>query len=108
MLLPKQQTQAEAWRLFFVSGSLTWLRRPRLASFTSTTHVETNHPLAKNNHCGCASSVPPVFVGRSVRISRTFRRYARPAPCRVRRRVSLRLRGDLVVCAPSQDLIPLW
>lgn len=45
MLLPKQQTQAEAWRLFIVSGSLAWLRRPRLASFTSTTVVETNHPL---------------------------------------------------------------
>gem|GEM_PF-7056879 len=57
MLLPKQQAQAEAWRLFIVSGSLTWLRRPRLASFTSTTHVETNHPLvhAQPNwlHCKC-------------------------------------------------------
>ena len=45
MSLPKQRTQAEAWRLFFVSGSLAWLRRPRLASFTSTTDVETIHPL---------------------------------------------------------------
>src|ERR1700731_3533164 len=45
MLLPKQQAQAKAWRLFIVSGSLTWFRRPRLASFTSTTIVETIHPL---------------------------------------------------------------
>jgi len=45
MLLPKQQTQTEVWRLFIVSGSLTWFRRPRLASFTLTTVVETNHPL---------------------------------------------------------------
>ncbi len=45
MLLPRQQAQAEAWRLFIVSGSLTWLRRPRLASYTSTTNVETIHPL---------------------------------------------------------------
>jgi hypothetical protein len=44
MSLPKQRTQAEAWRLFIVSGSLTWFRRPRLASFTRTTHVETIHP----------------------------------------------------------------
>jgi hypothetical protein len=44
MLLPKQQAQAKAWRLFIVSGSLTWFRRPRLASFTSTTIVETIHP----------------------------------------------------------------
>ena len=29
----------------FGSGSLTWLRTPRLASFTRTTNVETNHPL---------------------------------------------------------------
>ena len=28
----------------FGSGSLTWLRRPRLASPTLTTEVETNHP----------------------------------------------------------------
>ena len=47
MLLPKQQTQAEAWRLFIVSGSFTWLRRPRLASFTKTTAVESNHPLVR-------------------------------------------------------------
>jgi hypothetical protein len=44
-LLPKQQAQAEAWRLFIFSGSFTWFRRPRLASFTSTTNVETIHPL---------------------------------------------------------------
>jgi len=44
MLLPKQQAQAKAWRLFIVSGSLAWFRRPRLASFTSTTIVETIHP----------------------------------------------------------------
>jgi hypothetical protein len=31
--------------VYFCSGSLTWFRRPRLASFTPTTNVETNHPL---------------------------------------------------------------
>ena len=41
-MLPKQQAQAEAWRLFIFSGSLTWFRKPRLASFTSTSEVETN------------------------------------------------------------------
>ena len=41
---PRQRARAEARRLFVCSGSLTWLRRPRLASPTSTTNVETIHP----------------------------------------------------------------
>ena len=32
------------WRLLFGSGSLTWFRRPRLASPASTTEVEADHP----------------------------------------------------------------
>jgi hypothetical protein len=28
----------------FVSGSLTWIRRPRLASLASSVKVETDHP----------------------------------------------------------------
>jgi hypothetical protein len=31
--------------VYFCSGSLTWFRRPRLASITATTTVETTHPL---------------------------------------------------------------
>ncbi len=33
------------WRLCLCSGSLTWLRRPRLASPASTSEVEALHPL---------------------------------------------------------------
>ncbi len=35
----------ETLAFVFGSGSLTWLRRPRLASLTSTAEVETDHPL---------------------------------------------------------------
>ncbi len=43
-LLFKRQGRVVARRLFYVSGSFTWLRRPRLASPTSTTKVEACHP----------------------------------------------------------------
>src|SRR5579864_2023056 len=43
-LLIKQPVRAEARRLFVGSGSLTWFRRPRLASPESTTEVEAKSP----------------------------------------------------------------
>ena len=43
-LLIKRQGRVVTRRLFYVSGSFTWLRRPRLASPTSTTKVEACHP----------------------------------------------------------------
>jgi len=53
----RQRAQAEAWRLFVCSGSFTWLRRPRLASPTSTTNVETIHPRVVR-FCTATSSYP--------------------------------------------------
>lgn len=35
----------EVLAFVFGSGSLTWIRRPRLASLTSSVKVETDHPL---------------------------------------------------------------
>ena len=48
----KQRSRAEA-RVIFGSGSLTWFRRPRLASPTLTTEVESNHPHVwdSTDHC---------------------------------------------------------
>src|ERR1700722_3600439 len=46
-LLVRQPVRAEARRLFIGSGSLTWFRRPRLASPVSTSEVEAIHPLVK-------------------------------------------------------------
>src|SRR5579875_2383433 len=46
-LLIRQPVRAEARRLFMGSDSLTWIRRPRLASPGSTTEVETDHPHVK-------------------------------------------------------------
>src|SRR5580700_10359513 len=43
-LLVRQPVRAEARRLFIGSGSLTWFRRPRLASPELTAEVEANHP----------------------------------------------------------------
>jgi hypothetical protein len=43
-LLVRQPVRAEARRLFIGSGSLTWFRRPRLASPELTTEVEADHP----------------------------------------------------------------
>ena len=60
MLLPKQQAQAEAWRLFIFSGSLTWILRPRLASLTSTTSVETIHPHGFSSCFSCVISIPSI------------------------------------------------
>src|SRR5579875_3060559 len=46
-LLVRQPLRAEARHLLLVSGSLTWFRRPRLASPESTNEVEASHPLVK-------------------------------------------------------------
>src|ERR1700686_1590282 len=43
-LLVRQPVRAEARRLFIGSGSLTWFRRPRLASPELKAEVEANHP----------------------------------------------------------------
>ena len=65
-LLVRQPVRAEARRLFMVSGSLTWFRRPRLASPDLTTEVENDHPrvkvLPRLGHCpgrGDCSDDPP-------------------------------------------------
>ena len=48
----------------FGSGSLTWLRTPRLASFTRTTNVETNHPLEFTTDLAAAT----VYRSRRLRV----------------------------------------
>gem|GEM_PF-5343439 len=100
---PRQRARAEARRLFVCSGSLTWLRRPRLASPTSTTNVETIHPRvvrfctappcyrsAFEGHVApdpaCSDVTHP---GRSLGdpiFSRRARRRAGRGPCRARHR----------------------
>src|SRR5579875_2009308 len=55
-LLVRQPLRAEARHLLLVSGSLTWFRRPRLASPESTNEVEASHPLVK--------VPPPVYRAR--------------------------------------------
>ena len=44
-------SELEVLAFVVCSGSLTWLRRPRLASLISTVKVETDHPLGVGANC---------------------------------------------------------
>src|SRR5579872_142347 len=70
-LLIKQPVRAEARRLFIGSGSLTWFRRPRLASPESTTEVEAIHPRVKFQPLDPTGPFPPTFTRPSMSEGRT-------------------------------------
>src|ERR1700722_11163264 len=64
-LLVRQPVRAEARRLFIGSGSLTWFRRPRLASPELTAEVEANHPHVEGRAAGRSVGKPVRLLSRS-------------------------------------------
>ena len=79
----------------FFSDSLTWIRRPRLASLTLTTYVETDHPLVSGQP-DRISIVPVAYDG--VLVSQIFRCCDVPEPSRAQRRAWQSLGDDRAPC----------
>src|ERR1035437_164751 len=89
----------------FVSGSFTWFRRPRLASLTSTSNVETNHPLAPSSQLRLEGNYT-ALIGEIV--SRIFQRFEYFGQSRGWRRVRRWLDGGRAACVPWPGQSQSW